>query len=173
MLSDSEIFNNMPEYTTKEILKRYGDVARQPDRHFGGVKPDAADMPPMRSDTNNSGGSRPSAPVITRVDTDPHQVNVQQNGMPGYPLSSQNTPTTQYAPQQQQQQYLPSAPSSQFPQNAPGGQQPYDFAARNSPYHQHGASNGSLDHMAQPRAKLDAYGYPSPGQSGGGGFAPS
>ena len=62
MLNDSSLFANNAELTTKEILKRYGDIGRVPQATIN-----SPGIP---------GGHRPSqgrqaAPVATRVDTDP------------------------------------------------------------------------------------------------------
>ena len=124
VLSDTELFNNMPEVTTKEILKRYGEIAKMPERHQVNVKAETADMP-GRGQGSGASNPRPGAPVITRVDVDPHQEHawqkeasvrhVQQNGAPSYPSTSHSTP-----PQLQT-----------------------EFTNRNSPYHHY--RTGSSD----------------------------
>ena len=101
VLSDTDLFNNMPEVTTKEILKRYGEIAKQPERQQVNVKAETADMP-VRSPDATGGNPRAGAPVITRIDTDPDQLHawqkessvrhVQQNGAPSYPSTNTNTP---------------------------------------------------------------------------------
>jgi hypothetical protein len=111
VLSDTELFNNMPDLTTKEILKRYGEVAKQPDRHFGASKPEAADMPPVRTADSPTASSRSNGPVPTRIETDPQQLNawqkessvrhVQQNGSAPhgsatFPQTNQKTPMQHY-----------------------------------------------------------------------------
>lgn len=117
VLNDSEVFNNMPEVTTKEILKRYGEIAKN-------VRPELNS--PRTYDTSSiNSNSRAGAPVVTRVDTDPNQMHawqketsvrhIQQNGAPSYPTTNQHTP-----PQMQS-----------------------EFANRNSPYHQRAGSSDS------------------------------
>ena len=102
ILNDSSLFNNSSDITTKEILKRYGDVVRSPagqpliitDNEF-------ADSPLPRKES--TGNSRAGAPVVTRVDKDPHQArawqkessvrHVQSNGGLGHATGpNQNTP---------------------------------------------------------------------------------
>ena len=100
VLTDTDLFNNMPEVTTKEILKRYGEIAKKPDSHHVNIKAETADIP-IRSPDAGGGNSRAAAPPITRVDTDPSQLHawqkessvrhVQQNGGPSYPSTSSNT----------------------------------------------------------------------------------
>ena len=129
MLSDTELFNNMPEVTTKEILKRYGEVAKSPDRHFGNTKPEIADAPIRSSDSN---GSRTKAPKATRIDTDPNQAHawqkessvrhIQQNGAPSYPSTNHNTLLQ---------------PQAEFPN-------------RPSPYHFRTGSSGSVQSEGTP-----------------------
>ena len=132
VLTDTELFNNMPEVTTKEILKRYGEIAKTPDRHnVTTVKPEVADMP-GRNQGSNGSKSRADAPAITRVDTDPNQTHawqkeasvrhVQQNGAPSYPSTNHSTP-----PQLQT-----------------------EFGNRNSPYHYRTGSSDSIRSNGTP-----------------------
>ena len=121
----------MPEVTTKEILKRYGEIAKTPERHAGATRPDAVDTQPTSNTETNGNNSRSGAPAITRVDTDPNQLNawqkessvrhVQQNG-PSFPSGNQNTP-----PQPQS-----------------------EFANRNSPYHFRAGSGDSIHSHGTP-----------------------
>ena len=130
VLSDTDLFNNMPEVTTKEILKRYGEIAKMPERHVP-MKAEAVDLP-VRNNEPSGANSRPGAPVITRVDTDPNQLrawqtessvrHIQQNDAPSYPPVSHNTP-----PQLQS-----------------------EFANRNSPYHYRTGSSDSVRSAGTP-----------------------
>lgn len=72
ILNDSSLFSNSAEITTKEIFKRYGDRAKAP------VVNHNSSMPTMVA---NNGTASPltTAPVVTRVDTDPHQQTAWQN----------------------------------------------------------------------------------------------
>ena len=127
VLSDTELFNNMPEITTKEILKRYGDLAKTPERHFGSVKPESADVPIRSPD---GGPARPAVAVASRIETgDANQASawqkessvrhVQQNGAGGpYGSGSHNSSAHQ----------LHTA----------------DYAARGNPYHLRSGSATSL-----------------------------
>ncbi len=107
ILNDSSLFNNSSDITTKEILKRYGDIGRSPAHRPQITNPaQAADSPP-RSKESNVPPPRPAAPVITHVDTDPYQtpswpkessvrhVQGQAQGAPTYPSTSHNTPPQQ------------------------------------------------------------------------------
>ncbi|KAI9798842.1 MAG: hypothetical protein M1825_004965 [Sarcosagium campestre] len=97
ILEDSSLFTNNADLTTKEILKRYGDIARNPGPQRTVV---AADSPPSRSRDG-----RGNVPVATRVDTDPSQETAWRNESsvrhvqgPGtgasYASGSVNTPPT-------------------------------------------------------------------------------
>ncbi|KAI9676547.1 MAG: hypothetical protein M1817_000706 [Caeruleum heppii] len=122
ILSDPTLFTSSADITTKEILKRYGDIGRSPGPHRVVA---TSDSPPPRS---KEGGGRGNAPVATRVDTDPYQAtawqkessvrHVQGPGLagPSYPSSSHNTP--------------PQAHS-------------FDFSSPNSPYRQRAGSTDS------------------------------
>ena len=130
VLTDTDLFNNMPEVTTKEILKRYGDIAKQPERHYVTVHAQSADMP-GRSQEPNGNGSRVGAPPITRVDTDPNQafawqkessVRHVQNAPPILPITSNNTP--------------PQLSS--------------EFTNRNNPYHYRSGSSDSVHSNKTP-----------------------
>ncbi len=97
ILSDPSLFNNPSDITTKEILKRYGDLGSN-----GGPRHqvETTESPGRQRDSNG----RPLAPVVTRVDTDPSQAfawqkessvrHVQDPSQQSYGKSSsdQNTP---------------------------------------------------------------------------------
>ena len=78
ILNDSALFTNSSDITTKEILKRYGDIGRTPALHTN-ILAESADSPaqvPSSATAPNSGdppNARAAAPVITHVDTDPYQ----------------------------------------------------------------------------------------------------
>src|SRR5689334_13814064 len=103
ILSDPLVFNNPSDITTKEILKRYGDIGTNGVKHQ--VETTEAGSPMGRS---KDGSGRAQAPVVTRVDTDPSQAHawqkessvrhVQEPSMPYAAQSNHNTP-----PQQQWQ----------------------------------------------------------------------
>lgn len=98
ILSDSSFFNATEQVTTKEILKRYGDMSIN-----GGLKTSNGDGSTSLSRHNEGSSSgRAQAPVFTRVDTDPSQQNAwkKESSAPpvqdstavgglGYPHSSQ------------------------------------------------------------------------------------
>ncbi|KAM0714821.1 hypothetical protein Q7P37_009285 [Cladosporium fusiforme] len=73
ILNDSGLWSNNAEITTKEILKRYGDRAKAPTIG-NSIHHDIAEHPPRSSGT--AGGVNP---VVTRVDTDPHQQDAWRN----------------------------------------------------------------------------------------------
>jgi hypothetical protein len=72
ILSDPSLFNSTSDITTKEILKRYGDLGQN-----GGPRHQVETESPQSS-RSKDGGQRPLAPVVTRVDTDPSQAYAWQ-----------------------------------------------------------------------------------------------
>jgi hypothetical protein len=113
VLGDSEIFNNESAVTTKEILKRYGNMAAN-----GGPRHqvETTESPFGKS---KDGSGRALAPQVTRVDTDPNQQDAWQKETsvrhvqdPSVPYagnsSNQNTP-----PQQWQEGLQQPSPYSQ------------------------------------------------------------
>ena len=139
ILDDSSLFNNSSDITTKEILKRYGDIGRSAHRPV--IHEQSADGPPPRSQGSSGMGpsAKPAAPVITHVDTDPYQpsswskdasvrhVQGQAPEPPSYPSTSHNTP-----PQQ------------------------HDLSNPTSPYHRRG---GSSESQASNRSQSGRAGY--------------
>lgn len=130
ILDDNEVFQNNSDITTKEILRRYGDLVK--DKQVSGANGDDSDLAPVRSQ-ESSGNTRVVTPVVTRVDTDSHQLNAWQkeasvrhvhgNGGPTFPSAlNVNTPT----------------------------QHQYDFTNPNSPYHQRAGSNDSAASYGTP-----------------------
>ncbi|EHK99503.1 putative Rho-type GTPase-activating protein 1 [Glarea lozoyensis 74030] len=71
ILGDQTLFTNPSDITTKEILKRYGDMGSN-----GGPKHQVETV--ESSPGSKDGSGRPMAPVVTRVDTDPSQANARQ-----------------------------------------------------------------------------------------------
>ncbi|KAI5370302.1 Putative Rho GTPase activation protein [Septoria linicola] len=84
ILNDSSLFSNNAEITTKEILKRYGDRAKAPTVNSGHVvvAQNGTTSPPS------------SAPVVTRVDTDPYQQSAWQNESSVRHVGSDRDPMT-------------------------------------------------------------------------------
>ena len=75
MLTDSELFNNMPEVTTKEILKRYGEMPKA--RFPATFRVEGADAPAQR--TAESGDMyRGGTLVAPRIELDPQQTQAWQ-----------------------------------------------------------------------------------------------
>lgn len=73
ILGDPTLFNNSSDITTKEILKRYGDMGQN-----GGPKHQVETTDPAAAGKAKDGTQRPVAPVVTRVDTDPSQAHAWQ-----------------------------------------------------------------------------------------------
>lgn len=74
ILSDQSLFNNSSDITTKEILKRYGDIGiNGGPKHQ--VETNETSSPSGRS---NKEGGRALVPSVTRVDTDPTQAYAWQ-----------------------------------------------------------------------------------------------
>lgn len=71
ILTDTSLFNRDAEITTKEILKRYGDIGKLavPQR-----TPTGLDSLPARSASNRASNT----PVATRIDADPSQATAWQ-----------------------------------------------------------------------------------------------
>lgn len=113
ILNDSSLFNNTSDITTKEILKRYGDIGRSPAHRPNITDPIVSNTNneplPNSRESNTTNGSNPAgrgaAPVITHVDTDPYSAHVWQKESsvrhvqgpgpgpaPAYPKHDQNTP---------------------------------------------------------------------------------
>jgi len=99
ILSDPTLFNNTSDITTKEILKRYGDIGQN-----GGPRHQVETT--EGSPPSKEASSRPMAPVLTRVDTDPSQTyawqkessvrHIQEPSAPHGGSSNQNTPPQQW-----------------------------------------------------------------------------
>lgn len=71
ILNDSSLFSKDADITTKEILKRYGDRAKAPTVNNS--------QGPNVVAANGTTSPQAAAPVVTRVDTDPHQQTAWQN----------------------------------------------------------------------------------------------
>ena len=67
MLNDSNLFAGSADLTTKDILKRYGEIVNRPTpaRTIGPPQPPQTDSPPPKSKEG-----RGSAPIYHRVDAD-------------------------------------------------------------------------------------------------------
>ncbi len=112
-MGDTALFNGSADITTKEILKRYGAIAKS--GHGPHRIATNADPPSSR------GEGRGNVPIATRVDTDPYQAtawekessvrHVEGSGVPGpvYPTSNNNTP-----PQTQHEFVAVAGPSSPY-----------------------------------------------------------
>ncbi len=94
ILNDSSLFSGSADLTTKEILKRYGDMNKPVSGATTGP-----------NDTSSRQESRGSAPVVThRDDEDPHQASAWQAESSTRPLQ-----------QQQQQQGVPATATATTP----------------------------------------------------------
>lgn len=127
ILGDPTLFTNPSDITTKEILKRYGDIGTTGGPRHQVEMSDAA-SPGGRS--RESG--RALAPVVTQVDTDPSQAyawqkessvrHVHENSAAvGGSLSNQNTPPQQWQGQELEPPSLPSHRNG-TPDSQPDGQ---------------------------------------------------
>lgn len=131
ILSDQALFNNPSDITTKEILKRYGDIgANSGPRH---------QVETEQSPLGRNKDGRALAPVVTRVDTDPSQAyawqkeasvrHVQESSAPSTApyggSSNQNTP-----PQQQWQGHDLEQPSPYIHRNGTPDSQQNDNVRR-------------------------------------------
>ncbi|KAK6584824.1 hypothetical protein PZA11_003048 [Diplocarpon coronariae] len=132
ILGDQSLFNNPGDITTKEILKRYGDLGAN-----GGPRHTVETESSPLGRTRDSGG-RPLAPVVTRVDADSSQArawpkessvrHVQDPSAPYAANSNQNTPPAQ----QWQGQDLEAPPPFIRRKGTPDSQQEQRREYRNS-----------------------------------------
>lgn len=84
ILNDSTLFSKDADITTKEILKRYGDLAKAPtvsSPAFNTNKLDAYGntASPVPQSAANAYANREGVPVAQRVDTDPNMATAWQN----------------------------------------------------------------------------------------------
>ncbi|KAL8948074.1 MAG: hypothetical protein Q9222_005704 [Ikaeria aurantiellina] len=149
ILNDSSLFNNSSDITTKEILKRYGDIGRSAAQRPLITDPsknnDNNEPLPNSRESNTTNGSNPAAraaaPVITHVDTDPYQANVWQkeSSVRHVPGSSNVGP--------------------QHDQNMPP-QGYHDFKDPDSPYHRRqGSSDSQASHGSASRVRYRHSGW--------------
>lgn len=99
ILNDPSLFNNPSDITTKEILKRYGDLGAA-----GGPRHEVHTTEGAQRSKDGSG--RALAPMVTRVDTDPSQAyawqkeasvrHVQDPSAPYAGPSNNNSPHQQW-----------------------------------------------------------------------------
>lgn len=88
ILNDSKLFENGADVTTKDILKRYGDIINRPPPKQHHI---VTNSPPRSRD-----GRTPTAPVFHRVDTDPTQSHAWERESSARPLGG--PAPTQYPP---------------------------------------------------------------------------
>ena len=145
ILSDPGFFNNSSEITTKEILKKYGEIAA------AGVqrRPDLNESSSMGRSKQGSG--RALAPVVTRVDTDPSQVTAWQKESSVRHVQDQPTsyanPGNQSTPPQPWQGRDNDAPAPYIPRNGtPESQKENGHGRgwRNSAWARQHNGNGSM-----------------------------
>lgn len=129
ILTDSTLHNGSAELTTKEILSRYGDIAKGNVQltHRTAQAPDA----PAQGQLSASSSSR-SNPVAMRVESDPSQATAWQKQSSVRPV--QNTSANPTAPQHDFDFNAPQSPyardrsgsqGSQGSQANPNGRQSY------------------------------------------------
>ncbi|KAL9584692.1 MAG: hypothetical protein Q9203_004564 [Teloschistes exilis] len=174
ILNDSSLFNNPSDITTKEILKRYGDIGRSTAQHpqiTDPLKPNTNNtnepLPSSRESNTTNGPSpalRATAPVITHVDTDPYQAKGWQKEssvrhVPGGG-SSQAPPNPTYLNHDQNTPPQPGHPS--------------DFKDPDSPYHRRqGSSDSQASHgSAGGRARYRHSGWGKHSTQGPGPITP-
>jgi len=125
ILNDPSLFNNSSDITTKEILKRYGDIGTN-----GGPRHQVETSETSSLGRSRDGSGRALAPVVTRVDTDPSQAHawqkessvrhVQETSVPYLGGSNnQNTPPQQQWPTQDLDQPSPYGRRNGTPDSQP------------------------------------------------------
>jgi len=144
ILNDNTLFNGSADITTKEILKRYGDIGKLPTPQRTVQN---SDITTTRSKESQSRGN---APVVTRVDTDPYQANAWQKQSSVRHVQ----PATG----------APGGSAYGTTQGMTPPQTNYDFAAPNSPYRERTGSQGSQGSFGPPTGR-QSY-QPKPGPMG-------
>ncbi|KAL8936291.1 MAG: hypothetical protein Q9216_005008 [Gyalolechia sp. 2 TL-2023] len=153
ILNDSSLFNNSSDITTKEILKRYGDIGRSPAQRPKITDPantNTANEPlPNSRESNTTNGSNlaahAAAPVITHIDTDPYQANVWQK--------ESSVRHVQNSGQ------VPASSNSNYDQNSPP-QGYHDFKDPESSYHRRqGSSDSQASHGSTGRVRYRHSGW--------------
>ncbi|CAG8983598.1 hypothetical protein HYALB_00004618 [Hymenoscyphus albidus] len=141
ILSDTTLFTTTNgEVTTKEILKRYGDLGQN-----GGPRHqvETVEGSPRKE---GGGGGRGAAPVITRIDTDPSQTHARQKESSVRHVHDQpGGPQNQNIPPQQQWQGQDLEPPHPYPPNrngTPDSQAENPRQYRNSTFRPRGNSIG-------------------------------
>lgn len=155
ILNDSPLFSNTSEVTTKEILKRYGDIAtRSPAQQPQITNPDtspfsAAKIPPttarpVTNGTSNGNGQTPfaraAAPVITHIDTDPYHTHIwpKETSVRHVQAPNNTSPTYGSPPNSN-----PNSNHNVKNINMTSPQPQSDFANPNSQYHRRAGSADS------------------------------
>lgn len=126
ILNDSSLFNQSSEITTKEILKRYGDIGKSPGAQRTTVVTNPGSSTPPRTREGGNGNTRSGAPVVTQVDNDPYQANARQKessvrhilGPGGAPIYPSNPPS--YATAATGNQNTPPQAAFDFATHPPG-----------------------------------------------------
>lgn len=153
ILNDYPLFTYTSEVTTKEILKRYGDIVRSrqplitdpPDvRPSSSTKAHATAINTLRNGTskgNSPGpsGPRAAAPVITHVDVDPFHAHTWPKESSVRHVQDPSATTPAYASTNTN----PNTSHSINSNNMTPPQPQYDFANLNSPYHRRAGSDDS------------------------------
>lgn len=154
ILNDSSLFSNSSDITTKEILKRYGDIGRSLAQHPKITDPSNAnttnDPLPNSRESNTTNGSNPAAhaaaPVITHIDTDPYQANVWQK--------------------ESSVRHVQNPSNANHDQNAPP-QGNHDLKDPESPYHRRqGSSDSQASHGSTGRTRYRHSGWGKHGNQG-------
>ncbi|KAL8824911.1 MAG: hypothetical protein Q9170_008002 [Blastenia crenularia] len=161
ILNDSSLFNNSSDITTKEILKRYGDIGRSAVHRPRITDPtytnNTNEPSPNSRESNTTNGSNPAAhaaaPVITHIDTDPYQGNAWQKESSVRHVQNPNQ--------------MHTASNSNHDQNTPP--QGYDLKDPDSPYHRRqGSSDSQASYGSAGRTRHRHSGWGKHGTQGPG-----
>ncbi|KAI9751659.1 MAG: hypothetical protein M4579_005964 [Chaenotheca gracillima] len=129
ILDDNSLFNGSADLTTKEILKRYGDIGKTPTPQQ--TPQEYADSPPPRSKEGRH------APAITRVGTDPYQANAwQMESSVRHVQGSQSAPT--------------GGPNRDPDNQSPLPRPQFKFSDSDSPYRSRAGSGASQSSHGTP-----------------------
>lgn len=131
MLTDSDLFQMGAEVSTKEILKRYGDITKRADVQKAAVQRPAevGDVRSTNAENNGSAADRAAEGTVQRVDNNPQQSRAWQNESSVRHVQGNG-------------QHLPAPP---FGRPGPSGSpaQSQDEAGKPRPYHFRQGSGGS------------------------------
>ncbi|KAL9106069.1 MAG: hypothetical protein Q9227_008855 [Pyrenula ochraceoflavens] len=138
VLTDTSLFDGSADITTKEILKRYGNIGKGTIATAPQGNPQGDSATPAPLSTSNSG--RGNTPVVHRVDADTHQSDAWQKQSSVRHVQAPGQPP--YA----------GGPGAMTPP-----QHSFEFAAPNSPYSRDRSGSQGSQHSLGPAGGRQSY----------------